>query len=176
MSDDHRSGAPSGADGWVRPERAEGEEPYEREFLPRSAPAAPLARRARQPGGDPREDREGAAQRQEEEVRRGKGLALLSHGSVLFGLPVFLIPLVMRDNRFALHHAKAAAVNFILFAAMLALTFGTCGIFLPAMLLCYVPALVGVVLASSGERAGPFAFGNLGERLFARITVKEDKA
>lgn len=103
-------------------------------------------------------------------------MAILCHLSCFFGLPVFLLPLLKRDDAFALHHAKAAAVNFILFAAMLALTFGTCGIFLPAMLLCYVPALVGVVLASSGERAGPFAFGNLGERLFARITVKEDKA
>lgn len=110
-----------------------------------------------------------------QEIEDGKTLALLCHGSLLFGLPLFILPLLMRDNRFALHHAKAAGVTYVLFMMMAVLTVLTCGVAFPLIFLCYVPAFVGMVSAAKGELAGVWGMGKLGESLLSGIQVPPTK-
>lgn len=40
------------------------------------------------------------------EIQEGKAFAVLSYALSLVGLPFFIVPLVMRNNAFALYHAK----------------------------------------------------------------------
>ncbi len=40
------------------------------------------------------------------DVQEGKTFAILSYALTLIGLPFFLVPLIMRNNTFALYHAK----------------------------------------------------------------------
>lgn len=109
------------------------------------------------------------------EVEDGKTLAVLCHASLLFGLPIFLVPMMTRDNRFALHHAKAASMTYALFLGSAALTTVTCGLFFPAMLLCYVPAFVGIVRAANGKVGGTWGMGDLGERVLGGLIVAPEK-
>ncbi len=107
----------------------------------------------------------------EQEVEEGKTMAILSHASLLFGLPMFMIPMMQRENRFALHHSKAAAVTFLLFWISAALTFVSCGLFFPLMLLCYIPALIGLIQAANGKLAGTWGMGGFGESVFSGLKV-----
>jgi len=100
------------------------------------------------------------------EVEQGKTMAIFCHLSVLFGLPIFIVPFIQRDNDFALHHAKAATVTFVSMLAALTLTVLTCGLAFPLLFLAYVPAIVGIVQASNGQQAGTWGFGGVGEALF----------
>ena len=109
------------------------------------------------------------------EIEEGKTLAILSHASLLFGIPLFIVPILTRDNRFALHHAKAAGVTFSLFIVSASLTAISCGIFFPMMLLCYVPALIGIVQAANGQLAGPWGMGDMAERLLGGLKVPPAK-
>lgn len=104
----------------------------------------------------------------------GKPMAILAHLSVLFGLPIFVIPLIQRDNALALHHAKAAAVIYGMFLIAGAASMVTCGLALPLMLLCYVPAVIGIVQAANGEQAGKWGMGDFGEQIFSGLEVKDD--
>lgn len=102
-------------------------------------------------------------------------MALLAYMGLLFGLPLFIIPLITRDNRFSLHHAKAAGVTFIAFFISTMLTGVTCGLFFPIMMCFYIPAIVGAIQAVNGQLAGRWGFGDLGESVFSGISVKEDQ-
>lgn len=104
---------------------------------------------------------------------KGAGLAVLSYCSVLFGVPFFLVPLVLRNNPFSLHHAKAAGAIYLLCYAFVLLATLNCALFLPLALLAYIPALIGIYRASAGVEAGQAALGPLGERLFRFIEVKK---
>lgn len=108
----------------------------------------------------------------QEEVDKGKALAILSHASLFFGLPLFLMPMLTRDNRFALHHGKAAAVTYIYFMLSFVLMLATCGLTFPLIFLAYIPAIVGIVQAANGQLAGTWGFGTLGEKLFGSLDVK----
>ena len=105
-------------------------------------------------------------------VEKGRLMAIFSHCSVLFGIPVFLVPMVQRDNEFALHHARAAAVIFLACTAMLVAALTNCAVFLPLVFVCYIPALIGIFRAAAGVKAGTAALGTAGERIFGRIEVK----
>lgn len=111
----------------------------------------------------------------QKEIEDGKTMAILSHASLLFGLPMFMIPMFSRDNRFALHHSKAAAVTFFWFWVAAAATFVTCGLFVPLMLLCYIPALIGLIQAANGKLAGPWGMGGLGEAIFSGLKVPPER-
>ncbi len=120
---------------------------------------------------EPRDTTQGVAK----EVEDGKTMAILSHASLLFGIPIFIVPMITRDNRFALHHAKAAAVTFTLFFITAMLTMVSCGVFFPLLLLCYIPALVGIVQAANGQLAGPWGMGNAGESVLRGLKVPIQK-
>ena len=96
----------------------------------------------------------------------GRSLAILSHMSLLFGLPVFIIPLLQRNNALALHHAKAAALIYFGFYGTLILSMYSTGLFLPLAMLFYLPGLVGIYRAINHEPAGRWGLGDLAERLF----------
>lgn len=104
----------------------------------------------------------------------GKMLAILSHLSILFGIPLFLIPLIQRESPLALHHAKAAAVTYGMLMIAGIITMVTCGIGFPLILLCYVPAIIGVVNASNEQPAGKWGMGDFGEQLLSGVQIEND--
>ena len=108
------------------------------------------------------------------DVEHGRSMAIFAHCSVLFGLPVFAAPLVLRDSSFALHHAKAAAVNYLLFFSIVLLSVFVWEWIAVLTILCYLPALIGVIQASNGRLAGTFGFGVTGEKVFHRIKGKNE--
>jgi hypothetical protein len=109
-----------------------------------------------------------------ETAENGQAMAIFAHLSILFGLPVFLVPLLQRNNAFALHHAKAAATIYGLFLLCALASLITCGLGVPLALLCYVPAVVAIVRAANLQEAGPWGLGDMGERIFSGLEVKPD--
>lgn len=97
---------------------------------------------------------------------RATTMAIMSHMSVLFGIPVFLVSLVRRKHALSLHHAKAAAVIWFFFYAFLGLSSLSSALFLPLAFLFYLPALAGIYRAVQGREAGKWGLGDLGERVF----------
>lgn len=106
------------------------------------------------------------------EVERGKPLSILSYASVMIGLPLFFVPMVLRNNRYSLHHARAAGACYLLGTTMVVASFTNCAIFLPLAFACYIPALVGIYRSAAGARAGAAALEPLGEKLFSWIKIK----
>lgn len=106
-------------------------------------------------------------------VDDGYLMGVFSHFSVVFGVPVFLVPMVLRDNTFALHHARAAGVIYLVSLLFVVLAVTNCAIFLPLVFVCYIPALIGIYRASAGVEAGTSALGPAGQRLFGWIEVKQ---
>jgi len=110
------------------------------------------------------------------EVDDGQVWAYLSYGSMFVGFPLFIIPMVQKDNRFALFHAKQAAVAFILMLALtavtMALAFMTCGVgavAVPLIFLAWVPAIHGFIIATNGRMDEPALSFGLAERLFSGL-------
>jgi hypothetical protein len=117
----------------------------------------------------------------------GRMWAALSYGGVFVGLPLGLVPLVQRNDAFALHHAKQALgvqfatfASYLLgFAAALGLFFVTCGMsnfvaipLLAALMLWPVGQGVhGLILALDGDWTPPLGSFGLGDRLFASVTL-----
>lgn len=155
MNDDRHSAAPPpNTDGWVEDSQATHRQPPPSQLPVRTGDTLPEPAAA-------------------DDADEGKALALLSHASLLFGIPVFILPMLQKDNRFALHHSKAAAVNFICFTIAVSLTIVTCGLAFPLIFVCYVPAIVGAVRAANGELAGSWGWGRTGERLFSGLQVPD---
>lgn len=97
---------------------------------------------------------------------RAEVMAILSHMSVLFGIPVFMVPLVVRKDALALHHAKAAAIAYFAFYAALATAMFGSSLLLPLALAFYIPPLIGIARAVQHRNAGLVGLGDLGEWLF----------
>lgn len=170
MDDERFHDEPPAADGWVEDAEA-----------PARPPGVPQARRSASPpsisppSSLPVRTGETLPSRSEQEdIDEGKPLALLSHASLLFGLPVFIIPMLQKDNHFALHHSKAAAVNFVFFMVAFGITMITCGLAFPLLFLCYIPAIVGVIHAANGELAGRWGWGPAGESMFKGLQVTDE--
>lgn len=119
---------------------------------------------------------------------QGKMWAAVSYGSFFFGFPLGVIPLALRDDEFALYHARHATAVWVLhFALIMILTmvlsvisFVTCGLGGLLFPILLVPAAMGavtsihgVVLALNGERQEPMGGLGLGEMLFSTITLKD---
>ena len=107
-----------------------------------------------------------------DEIEEGTMMAIFSHFSIMFGIPVFVATLYLRDNSFALHHAKAAGVIYLACMAMLAAALLNCAFFLPLVFVCYIPALIGIYRAAAGVEAGTAALGTIGERVFSWVKLK----
>jgi uncharacterized membrane protein len=107
-----------------------------------------------------------------EDVESGKTMALLG----LIISPVWIIPLVTRDNAFALFHAKQAAV-FTIFAMIASVivtvvsvvTCGFGGIIGIGMLALLYPWIVGIVAAAQGEYKPMPWFGHFADQWFGGV-------
>lgn len=106
-------------------------------------------------------------------VDEGRPMAIFSYFSVVFGLPVFVVPFVLRGNEFALHHARAAGVIYLLSLIFLVLALTNCAIFLPLVFVCYIPALIGMYRAAAGVQAGTSALGPTGNKVFGFIELED---
>lgn len=109
----------------------------------------------------------------EERAARARVMSLFFHMSVFFGIPVFLVAFVKRDDPFALHHAKAAAVSFLTFYAALFIAFQGSMFAFGVCLLAYIPALFAIWAAAGGHHAGVLGWGHVGEILFFPIKAKK---
>jgi uncharacterized protein len=123
-------------------------------------------------------------------TEQGKLWAILSYAGFFVGLPLALVPLIARDDPYALRHAKTATAVWLgAFALSIALVMlyavisvVTCGIgavlfpmlFLPAPWAVIV-AIHGLVLALNGAWEEPIGGFGLGETLFGSIDVKPDR-
>ena len=110
----------------------------------------------------------------------GRTLACLSYGSIFFGLPFFLLPLLMSKDAFAIHHAKQAAeiyLGFILlFVLYFLLSFITCGfggLCFPIMFLPYIPVLHGVMMTLNNEWRVPFGVTGLVDSAMAGVQADQ---
>ncbi len=163
-ADRNRSSEPTG-------ERTAECEPGPGSEIPEADDRPPTRRESSRPQAQPSD------QSDEEPGRilgRPATMAILSHMSVLFGVPVFLVPLVRRQHPLSLHHAKAAAVIWFAFYLALALSFFVSGLFTPLMVLLYLPALVGISRAVQNRPAGRWGAGDLAEWLFEYPTARDD--
>ena len=143
-------------------------DPLDRELAVRAAAVA-----QRRESGE--EDPDLRRRRLKEVIDRGRPMAIFSYFSVMFGLPVFVVPMVLRDNRYALHHAKAAGVIYLICMGLLGLALTNCAFFLPLVFVCYIPALIGIYRAAAGAQAGTAALGGLGERVFRRVKIDSNQ-
>jgi hypothetical protein len=118
----------------------------------------------------------------------GKLWAALSYGGFFFGLPVGIVPLLQRDDPYALKHAKTATavwlgvfiLSMVLTLIYTVLSFVTCGFgaILFPMLLLPLPwgmlvGIHGLLLSLNGSWDEPMGGFGLGEKLFATLTLKD---
>jgi hypothetical protein len=119
---------------------------------------------------------------------QGKMWAAVSYAGFLFGLPLGIIPMIQRDDAFALFHAKqATAVWLVTFVSAVVLSIVvtvvsivTCGfgailyplVFLPGLWL-FAVGIHGLILSINGEAREPIATFGLGEKIFGSIKTKD---
>lgn len=123
-------------------------------------------------GGEQQQGAAGASAEQgtgiPKEVEEGKPFAILSYALGLIGLPFFLVPLIMRNNDFALYHAKQCLILWLfgIVGSVVSgiLAFICIGIILGVAIaiLVLVLDIIGLVNAVNGEKKplpwiGPFA-------------------
>ncbi|MFT3684162.1 MAG: hypothetical protein QM783_04405 [Phycisphaerales bacterium] len=118
-----------------------------------------------------------------EEVSAGKVLSILSYVLNFIRIPFFLVPLIMRNDRFSLYHAKQCLGLWLAFLATGVVIWGftliTCGIGgiigIPCFGLLIVGAIVldiiGLVHAVNGECKPMPIVGGYSERWFKGITA-----
>ena len=119
---------------------------------------------------------------------QGKMWAAVSYAGFLFGLPLGIIPMIQRDDAFALYHGKiSTAVYLVTFVSVFVLSIVvtvlsvvTCGIgallyplaFLPGLWLLAV-GIHGLILSLNGEQKEPIASFGLGDKIFGNIKPKD---
>ena len=116
-----------------------------------------------------------------ETIEAGKLLAILSYAALPFGAPAFIIPMITRDNAYALQHAKYAGAIFIaglvVFVVTFAAAFISCGLGTPLVgitLFFIVPSIQGFLAALNGTEEVPMVVGPWAEKMFAGVTLKDD--
>ena len=109
----------------------------------------------------------------------GRMFAIASQASPFVGLPIWLAPFLLRDDEFALYHAKQAALVYlgalISGAIISAIATATCGvgaILFLVMPLWFIPALMGMFEAFGGRKTPIIGVGDLAEDLFSFLHVK----
>lgn len=117
----------------------------------------------------------------------GRMMACVAYASMITGLPLWLIPFLQKNDAFALRHAKHAAVTYAMsigigifyvvgtiVLSVVTLGFGSilslcC---MPLLLLPLVPAIHGVILATSDKSDPPLLTFGLGDSLLSGIQVE----
>jgi uncharacterized membrane protein len=130
---------------------------------PQAAPQAP-------PAPDPAPAAGGS------EAEEGKAFAILSYALGFIGLPFFLVPLIMRNNEFALYHAKQCLILWILGLAgsvVSGILMAVCiGVVLAVVVwgFCLVLNIIGLMNAVKLEKKPLPLIGKYGEEWFRGIT------
>ena len=113
-----------------------------------------------------------------EDIEKGKMWAVLSYASMFIGFPVCILPLAMRDNEFALYHAKHATIVYlaamVFGVAIMIIYLVTCGLgilFVPLIFLLWVPTIHGFVLAAGGKMEEPMMLFGLADKVFGSLQV-----
>ena len=167
---------PEGAEAPVAPEGAPEPTPAEPDPTPApAAPAEPVAAPA--PAGEavPQPEAE-APQADAKEIADGKAFALLSYVLSLFGIPFFIVPLIMRNNEFSLYHAKQCLMVWLLFLVGSVISVPLMAICIGVILLAVVGIfdlvllIMGIVNASGGVMKPLPLIGGWGEDWFKGIT------
>ena len=113
-----------------------------------------------------------------EDVEQGRLLAILGYVITL----VWIVPLVQRDNAFALYHAKQAMiiniVGLVFYIVIMGISVITCGfgsilIFAGAALI--YPWIMGIINASNGKYEPVPWFGGLVDKYFSGIQADNRK-
>lgn len=118
----------------------------------------------------------------------GKLWALLSYGGLFVGLPLWIAPLLMRNDAFALHHARQGAIIFaygfvlagiyVVGSVLISIvTFGFGSILslccFPLIFLPFVPTIHGLMLAYNQKWEEPIGMFGLGTKLLGSIQVEQ---
>ena len=112
----------------------------------------------------------------ETEIAEGKAFAILSYVLTLVGLPFFIIPLIMRNNAFALYHAKQSLMVWIIGAVGAAVGSVLTAICIGIIILVLVPIfllvinIIGLINAAKGVTAPLPLVGQFAEDWFKGIT------
>ena len=134
-------------------------------------PEQPAQEPAAEPA-PPAPEAQAAGEVGEAEINEGKAFAILSYALSLVGLPFFIVPLIMRNNGFALFHAKqclmiwlAGIVGGVISSVLAVICIGiiiglVVGIFL------LVLTIMGIVNAAKGEMRLLPLIGKWGEEWF----------
>lgn len=142
------------------------QEPQSTPQAPQSEPVVPVA---------PPEPVETGASIDAKEIEEGKAFAVLSYVLSLIGLPFFLVPLIMRNNAFALFHAKQCLIlwlaGLVVSVATVILSFVCIGLILGpvAGIALLVLCIIGLIGASKGEVNTLPLIGKYGEAWFKGI-------
>lgn len=114
----------------------------------------------------------------------GKLWAIIGYGGLLIGWPLAIVPLALRDDRYAMHHARQAlgvwvgalVVGVVLGIVALLTCIGTLLVLPIAPFLALWPvvtALHGGWLVLHEDWAPPFGSFGLGDMMFGGIEVKD---
>ena len=116
-----------------------------------------------------------------ETIEVGKPLAIICYATLPLGIPAFILPMLTRDNAYALQHAKYAGVIFLgatlTFILTFAAAFITCGFGTPLVgltLFFIIPTIQGFLAALNGQDEIPMMVGPWAEKLFSGVTLKSD--
>ncbi len=120
---------------------------------------------------------------QQKPSQDGTLMAFLSYASCFVGLPLWIIPMVQKNDAFALYHAKNAAIAwswlFIGFGLYLCssltiglLTFGIASLCcMPLVFVQWIPMIHGFILVANGKQEAPFLTFGLGQSLFSGLQI-----
>jgi len=119
---------------------------------------------------------------------QGKMWAILSYVGLIFWLPLGAIPMIMRDDAYALHHGKSATAVWLgalitsiaLSVVITLISVVTCGLgsllyvflFLPGLWLL-VTGIHGLILTLNAKWDEPIGVFGLGDRFFANVKTKD---
>ena len=118
------------------------------------------------------------------EITAGKAFAVISYALNFIHIPFFVVPLIMRSDRFSLYHSKqclilwlaALAASTVLGLAIIAtFGFGAC-VAVPIGVVLWVAGIVlnilGLISAVNGRCTPMPAIGGYAERWFAGIKAQ----
>lgn len=118
----------------------------------------------------------------ESEIEKGKTMAIVSWLSGFAGLPLWIIPMVQRDNAYALYHAKHAGMTYlaqigiaVIFIIFTSITCGFGGFLFPVVFITLVPTIDGLIKAINGRADPPLIIGGMTDMLFGGLTADENK-
>lgn len=129
---------------------------------------------------------------QGEVSQSGKVWALVSYAAHFFAIPIGVIPLVMADDPYAVHHAKHAVAVYIgtlmvgvaLSVVFIPLAFCTFGVstllLIPLGVVLGVWPLIhaihGIIITLNGQWQEPVGTFGLGDKFFGSLHVEKFKA